>query len=305
MLLRFSASKNVESVMNKINRHPVLLHASDIRDICEPLRNLNISYFAHVNIDRDGQFSAISNNPGFHKHYLEKEYYHADIHLSSLSAPSRFVLWSGLECGGSSAQMQRDANEFNLYHTFTIINQDVTGKNFYHFSTHIKDLSFNQTYLSNLDLLQMFIQHFCNNIRESQHLSASYKIKFMIVDNQAEYTVNSSGSLYEQRLAFLNEMSEKELITGTTINCRPKKSRIILIHNESKRPVPIPKQQMKCLDLLMEGYTGKEVARKLGLSLRTVNHYLEALRDKLGCKTSKELIALYYGQVIQQRNLIS
>lgn len=91
---------------------------------------------------------------------------------------------------------------------------------------------------------------------------------------------------------FLNELSQQGM----------RQSRNILIHCESKKPVPISIQQMRCLDLLMKGYSGKEIANKLGLSLRTVNHYLEALRDKLSCKTSKELIALYYRQVIQQGN---
>lgn len=279
---------------SKIIRHPVLIHASDIRDICQPLQKLNISYFAHVNIDRDGKFSAVSNNPEFHKHYLEQEYYHADIHLSGLSASTRFVLWIGLQCSGSSAQMNLDAEAFNVFHTFTIVDKDAVGENFYHFSTHIRDPAFNQTYLTNLDLLQMFIRHFNDKIGQSPQLSASYRIKFALEENKADYAVNSGAALPEQRLAFLNEIAQP--------TAGAKKSRIILIHKESKKPVTISRQQMKCLDLLMEGHTGKEVAAKLHLSLRTVNHYLEHLRDKLGCKTSKELIAVYYGQVMQQRN---
>lgn len=56
-------------------------------------------------------------------------------------------------------------------------------------------------------------------------------------------------------------------------------------------------QRSKCLTLLSEGKSHKEIATLMSLSIRTVEHYIAKLRHDLGCRTSKELIAVYGAQL--------
>jgi DNA-binding CsgD family transcriptional regulator len=287
--------------MININQHPVLLHASDIKEICRPLIKLNISYFSHVNIDQSGQFSAVSNHPEFHKHYLEQGYYHADIHLSEISMSTNYVIWDALECSGTSEQMNQEADELGIRHSFTIIDKNSTGHNFYHYSTHIKEASFNQTYLSNLDLLKMFITHFNESMSQSKKLIKAYQFKFSIEQNMAEYAVNNgvnNSGLLEQRADFMREISLPKMESKTERK-RLLKNHSLVIHKETHQAVALYRQQMKCLTLLMQGHTAREIANQLNLSHRTINHYLEDLRGKLGCRSSKELIAAYYMQIMR------
>lgn len=52
----------------------------------------------------------------------------------------------------------------------------------------------------------------------------------------------------------------------------------------------LTKRQMECLYYITKGKTVKQAATTLGLSPKTVEHYIEATKSKLGCSTRSELI---------------
>lgn len=54
--------------------------------------------------------------------------------------------------------------------------------------------------------------------------------------------------------------------------------------------IPLTKQQTTCLTELALGKTHKQIAQQLGLAQKTVEHYLEAVKLKLNCKSRHELI---------------
>lgn len=49
-------------------------------------------------------------------------------------------------------------------------------------------------------------------------------------------------------------------------------------------------RQIDCLYFLVRGFTVKEIAKQISLSPRTVEHYLETIKDKFGCKKRPEII---------------
>jgi DNA-binding CsgD family transcriptional regulator len=51
-------------------------------------------------------------------------------------------------------------------------------------------------------------------------------------------------------------------------------------------------RQMDCLFYLIRGKTSKEIAEILKLSVRTIEHYVEQIKDKFFCRTKSELIDL-------------
>ena len=51
-------------------------------------------------------------------------------------------------------------------------------------------------------------------------------------------------------------------------------------------------RQLDCLKLLAKGMTMKQIGVSLGLSSRTVEHYLEAVKSKLKCGTRAEMIGV-------------
>jgi DNA-binding CsgD family transcriptional regulator len=283
--------------MKKIKQHPVLLYSQDFKDICKPLLRLNISYFSHVHVDKSGRFSAASNNPEYHKLYLEQEYYNTDIHMLPESMDNYF-LWDSIECTGDTLEMHEEGEALGVRHPFTIIKKNEHGTDYYHFATHRPGTSINQVYLSELELLNLFIQHFNSTIRQSKILAEVYNIKFGLDYKTPGFTYQSDLDLLnnaEQRAEFLRDLTHNQPIRER----RPRQHGTCLIHNDSQKIVTISKQQLKCLQLLIQGYTSKEAAALLYLAPRTVNSYLEILRDKLDCRNSKELITKYHMQITQ------
>jgi DNA-binding CsgD family transcriptional regulator len=54
--------------------------------------------------------------------------------------------------------------------------------------------------------------------------------------------------------------------------------------------IPLTKQQTACLKYLALGCTHKQIALELSLAQKTVEHYLDAVKLKLHCKTRDELV---------------
>lgn len=72
------------------------------------------------------------------------------------------------------------------------------------------------------------------------------------------------------------------------------KKDLTIFHKKTHAPVHLSDQQAKCLKLLAQGNTSKEIARDLNISYRTVEGHIANMMELLGCSSSKELIALYY-----------
>ncbi|MCK4870980.1 MAG: helix-turn-helix transcriptional regulator, partial [Gammaproteobacteria bacterium] len=60
--------------------------------------------------------------------------------------------------------------------------------------------------------------------------------------------------------------------------------------NKFADQVHLSDRQIECLTYLLAGYTAKEIAQILGLSFRTVESYVEIIKQKHGCPNKKELI---------------
>ena len=285
-----------------IKRHPSLTQNQNVVDICKPLKSLGIGYFAHVQIDDKNRFSALATSAGFTEHYLKNEYYNVDIHMAQNTKLGSYVLWDMIERKGLSAKMHAEAAAFGVEHTFTIIEKDKKTKNYYHFASSTKSLSINQTYLSNLELLKLFIQYFNEKVKNSTDLSLAYQLKFSIASDAEGYQLSSDTQETKEKnqQRFLKNISAETnvfLKNPITIKNFTSLAPTILINPLTKQPIKLTLQQKKCLHLLVLGNTNKQIANYLNLSIRTVENYFDRIRTILDCRTSKELIALYYAQI--------
>lgn len=60
--------------------------------------------------------------------------------------------------------------------------------------------------------------------------------------------------------------------------------------SDSHCPLPLTEKQENCIFLLIRGKTVKEIAKILGISPRTVESHLEAVKNKLNCQNKSEII---------------
>lgn len=288
-------------MLNKILKHPALHHTQEISNICRPLNQLNISYFAHVRIDNDEKFSAVCSNPNFLEHYLKNQYYNADIHMSGTHKFGSHVIWDAIEYSGQTAKMLKEATEMGHQHIFTIINKNSQGNDFYHFATRpSSSTAINQVYISNIDLLNLFILHFNEQISQSKILSSVYDLTFGI-DLQAEGSAAKIDTdlvnLDSKRLEFVRQIGIGKYASNNTAKLLSLDNPTFIIHKDTHEPLFLSPQQIKCLSLISYGKSIKETAQAMNLSPRTVEHYLNRVRKILGCRNNKELVSGYYSQI--------
>jgi len=64
----------------------------------------------------------------------------------------------------------------------------------------------------------------------------------------------------------------------------------IYIMNREHSPLPLTPRQEACVFLLIRGKTLKEIAYILGISVRTVESYIELIKHKLDCNNKGQVI---------------
>ena len=276
--------------MQNFKKHPTFTATEDINILCEPLKKFNITYFGHANIDKNGCISGLANQPNFFDHYLKNEYYNADIHMVKEKLLGPYVLWDALELDGETNKLDQDSSEFGVRHTFSIVQESAGNKDFYHFSTHIKDKSINQVYLSNYDLLNKFIEYFKNQTLKSKEILKAYDMKFPINTQNSGFNIINTDNIAD--------MNKKRLeIMQYFKRTEEDHHKFSIQHRKSKKIIDLAPQQFRCLDLLLKGHSLKEIGRTMNLSPRTIEYYLKILRKHLGCKNGKELIAEYSSSI--------
>lgn len=83
-----------------------------------------------------------------------------------------------------------------------------------------------------------------------------------------------------------NALNETAIQINKQMNSGKPDSHLIF-NNASNQ---LSKQQINCLYYLVRGFTIKQIAAQLDLSNRTVEHYLNNIKNKLNCRTRAELI---------------
>lgn len=273
---------------HNIDKHPALTHASNIADICKPLNRLNITYFAHVNIDKSGMFSALANNPEFTKHYLKSNYYNVDIHLADCGLLKNYIIWDSVDRFGESAKMHLEAGEYGVKHTFTIVEKNANGSNYYHFASNTNDNTINQVYLNNIDILKYFILYFKEKVNQSKCIASAYDMKFSIDENASGYSFNSRkyfDNLKSRREEFIDEIRlDKKVCVDI--------SQVLSI------------REIQILLWLHHGKTVHDIARILKLADVTVNKRISLIKNKLQCYTQFQLGEKFTGLFSNSSDLI-
>lgn len=251
--------------LKNITHHPSLKQAEDIKTLCAPLKQLNIDYFSHTRVNKDGHFFGISSNPAFSQHYLERKYYNADIHLAKKKQFGQFVIWDTIERVGLSKKMHSEAAQFGVKHTFTIIEKNDDFTDCFHFAADVNDQTINQVYLNQLDTLTAFTHYFREQTKGSPDLLPYLTFSFQVDENAPGYTIHEPHFL-------------------ATSNHAPL---------QAKQFFALKETEVSILKWLHLGKTLEQISEIMGLAPVTIHKHIAQLKIKTGCFTQFQLGEFY------------
>lgn len=263
------------NIKNFLKQHPALHYAEDIQAICSPLGFLDIVYFSHIQIDKQGYLAGIGNVPDFFHLYFEKGYYNFDLHMAKPNQVEEYTVWDAVQRKKQSFELHQDFMLFNQGHTFSIVVHHAAGKDCYHFATRLGNEKMNGQYLQLLDSLKKFISFFKEKVTLDKELSKAYQLKIPLALNKGGYLVDTT----------INTVSFNEAITS----------------NRSFSPIGnqyLTQRELECLSWFAKGKTIEETARILGITPRTVKAYMQQMKEKLDCVSQFQL-GMHYGKHIQ------
>jgi shikimate kinase len=129
-----------------------------------------------------------------------------------------------------------------------------------------------------------------NNFLEKLHAERDE-----LYEQMANITIDSSDNALEKHVQtvidlFLQNKDIEQHATKISLEAKD----LAFFHKQTHQLVSLTEQQARCLKLLAQGKSSKEIARDLYLSHRTVDWNFAKIMEILGCSSSKELIVLYH-----------
>lgn len=261
--------------MKKIVEHPSIQYAQDFAALCKPLEKLNITYFAHARVDSTGAVSGVNNHPAFLEHYLQREYFNIDIHVADSDLIQNYLIADNVTLCGESKKLQQAEIDHDIRHVFTIIEEKAQTCNYYHFATNKTNPSINQVYLNNVDLLELFVAYFKEQVNASKKLQRAYDIKFLLAEDK--------NCLLETNTEYHRSIVREEFLKSIQFN-----NRIEIANNEA-----FTLRELEVLFWLHYGKTSYDISRLLELAEVTVNKHISRIKNKAQCFTQFQLGELF------------
>jgi LuxR family transcriptional regulator len=252
--------KNLHDLIKKYT----IQHDRKIKKICSPLKEcLGVDFFTYYQIGGDGSFVLISNFPEQMDFYYSEKLYMFNPYLVHPK-----LLRSGLAFTDTTLDsaycktLKASQSQFGLHHPFLILKKYQNSVELFCFSTKQKDFNRDE-YLCNAEVLQRFSAYFR---RENKALI---------------------GKILHD--GFNLQKAKKESFFKRAPNL-PLSSSNRQIGRFLKSICPLSVREEECLELFKQGNSAQSTAAILELSERTIEHYFENIKEKLGCTSKWDLL---------------
>ena len=250
----------------ELKNHFALTSANEVNDICRPLKDIGITYFNYLKIYKDGSRELLTNNAPWIDHFYKNALYlTAGVVDVEHLLPKGYFLWSELDLNDPAYSQGQESFNIDNGVSFVIKRDEITY--LYIFASTKDNMHINNFYIRNVDLFRRFIQYFHDRGSDLIKQAKSNKIV-----------------LPQQQIINSNRLKNIEIPSNVrrSFYKKTKMDKFYLLDVSD--------------DLyLMVGATAKQCARQLGISYRTVETYIEEIKQKifqfLGINLSKGELA--------------
>lgn len=245
-----------------------------IKKLCEPLKQFGLSGFWHETMSQDGHFSCLLSEGELGEYFADNKLYkghpgfrHPDLMTRTVDFPDMLY---GLDEKYDSTQgvIRKKFQSDQILHLRERIG-DTTY--LYGFSSTPNRIGIRDIYINYTSLLWKFIRYFRE---EAKDLITN------VYENQIHIAPHCGEDFHRVLITDAAQLKLKN------INC------FLEMIGEVDRIDFLPdftRRELDCVHGYLRGLSARQLADELKISKRTVEHYLENVKDKLCCRSRAEL----------------
>ncbi len=235
--------------------------------ICQPLVDyLDITTFIYYWVDKEGRYTGLSNNWEYFEHFCSAKGYAANPFLvDPRLLRSGYILSPTTPDPDFINALDKAAKKAQLFDPFLIVNRNGDAFDGFAFGSATPSIANGRKYLNYLHLLYKFSDYF---LREAGPIIEKMKAEGFNV-------AKLRGDAFFHRSPLL-PLSAGDQIEAAFL----------------KAISPLSRRERECLDLFQRGHSAQATAAILKLSRRTIEHYFDNIKDKLGCSSKWDLLRM-------------
>ncbi len=230
------------------------------KNFCQPL---GITTFGYVRVYDHGKMSWVTTNPEQDRFLVEAGMLNKHPLVDTKNALKEGChLDSIANFPGCEAFYQERAKRFQIDHSMVVVRHNKNYLETCCFSGLSTKRSLYPFFMNEQALFRTFMEYFTSQL--DRHLMQILSEAIILSDVKAEYGKPPVN-------AFQGDWTQVVASCGWEHLYR------------------LSRREKQCLQLLKKGYTYQAIGLSLGLSARTVEHYLDSVKNKLGAETRSEL----------------
>lgn len=226
----------------------------------------DLTAFAYVRVYHDGRLGWVTSDADQDRMLIERGHLESDplIDTAKLLKEGQYLWFHDREFPGCDSFYSDRQRFFNMDHGLVVVNHQKDYLETGCFSGCLAKRPLYNTFLQEMGLFREFLHSFSQNLNRTHQslLEEGLRIEDLKVD---------SDSLLQE----LSVVERENLIASLGYS----------------KFLKLSKQEIVCLNLLIEHLTYEEIARKMKLSPRTIEHYMESAKIKLEVEDRVELFA--------------
>ncbi len=270
----------------EIVQNYIIEHSDKIQQVTRPLReHFQINYFTYHRIDKNGKYTVLVDRPDWAEYYVEEKLYLTDPMLRNPDVyKPGFCLFEADSSDEHIKKVVREGKEiFNLDFGVIQIEKSQDYVEFFGYFANKAESGLDKLHLNQPEILKSFASHFKSELKPI----------LTEMTGEASSLIDLKGDDYHRKDPIQPNLSREKLLKY--LEAIGKKEEIRLASTLSIR-------EKQCILGLLSGYSAKETAAALQLSARTVESYLENIKNKLSCYTKQDLISV--GQTLKVLGLL-
>lgn len=250
-------------------------HSDTVKKCTRALKHLGVTRFYYAFINEKGEHVLLSDAPDTVEYYYEQSLYYKDPYMRHPdNYKSGFFAIEHFKKNEFDESLARVGQKFKQVPIIGLCEKHEESVEFFRFWGEYGAVNFDMSNLQYANLLKAFARHFkeeCSQIIKPYD-AQGFSVKELVGANLFENAAKTSSKIDAKALrSYLQEIG-----LGADV---------------ARADALTPREKM-CMRLLLKGKSMKEMASLLLLSPRTVEHYLESIKNKFCCRYKNELFVI-------------